>query len=300
MTGFSFWHTFPNRLNRTGGGYLVRDNVNIRLNTALGQNFLKTDRIARKMVESIDLPVGSIVVEIGVGSGMLTRVLLESGFSVIGFELDRRFAEVNHSLESPTCKLIYGDFLKADLGSIPNYVAYIANIPYYITSPIIERIMFEGPRFSSALLMVQKEYAERLTAQSGTKEYGVLTVNVNTFATVRELFQVSKSEFIPRPEVDSTVIELRLLERPEDLPDRDGYRDFVRRCFSQRRKKLTNNLKCLVDSPDELLLSCGIDTSVRAEKLSVSQFKKLYNLYTHQREAEHGPKNRSDREPGSL
>ena len=279
---------------------MARNSVNIRLNTALGQNFLQTDRIARKMAEYIDLPVGSVVVEIGVGSGILTRVLLERGFSVVGFELDRRFAEVNRGLEGPGCKLIYEDFLKADLGSISEYVAYVANIPYYITSPIIERIMFEGPRFSKALLMVQKEYATRLTASVGTKEYGVLTVNVNTFATVRELFQVSKSEFIPRPEVDSMAIELRLLERPEELPDRDGYRAFVRRCFSQRRKKLTNNLKCLVSSPGELLLSCGIDPSVRAEELSVGQFTELYRLYTLQREAERGPKNRGYREPGSL
>ncbi len=300
MTGFSFWAYILNRLNRTGGGYLAKDSVNIRLNTALGQNFLKNDRIARKMAEFIDLPVGSTVIEIGVGSGILTRVLLERGFAVVGFELDRRFVEVNHKLEGPACKLIYEDFLKADLGSIPDYVAYVANIPYYITSPIIERIMFEGPRFSSALLMVQKEYAERLTASAGTKEYGVLTVNVNTFATVRELFQVSRSEFIPHPEVDSTVIELRLLERLEELPDRDGYRAFIRHCFSQRRKKLTNNLKSLIDSPDELLLSCGIDTSVRAEELSINQFKKLYRLYTLQREAGQGPENRSDREPGSL
>jgi 16S rRNA (adenine1518-N6/adenine1519-N6)-dimethyltransferase len=218
MTGFSFWAYILNRLNRTGGGYLAKDSVNIRLNTALGQNFLKNDRIARKMAEFIDLPVGSTVIEIGVGSGILTRVLLERGFAVVGFELDRRFVEVNHKLEGPACKLIYEDFLKADLGSIPDYVAYVANIPYYITSPIIERIMFEGPRFSSALLMVQKEYAERLTASAGTKEYGVLTVNVNTFATVRELFQVSRSEFIPHPEVDSTVIELRLLEGLKSCP----------------------------------------------------------------------------------
>ena len=147
---------------------MVRNSVNIRLNTALGQNFLKTDRIARKMAEYIDLPVGSVVVEIGVGSGILTRVLLERGFSVVGFELDRRFAEVNRGLEGPGCKLIYEDFLKADLGSISGDVAYVANIPYYITSPIIERIMFEGPRFSKALLMVQKEYATRLTASVGT------------------------------------------------------------------------------------------------------------------------------------
>jgi 16S rRNA A1518/A1519 N6-dimethyltransferase RsmA/KsgA/DIM1 with predicted DNA glycosylase/AP lyase activity len=138
MTGFSFWAYILNRLNRTGGGYLAKDSVNIRLNTALGQNFLKNDRIARKMAEFIDLPVGSTVIEKGVGSGILTRVLLERGFAVVGFELDRRFVEVNHKLEGPACKLIYEDFLKADLGSIPDYVAYVANIPYYITSPIIK------------------------------------------------------------------------------------------------------------------------------------------------------------------
>ena len=255
--------------------------INIRLNKALGQNFLKSDRVSRRIVESVELNPSSTIVEIGVGSGSLTSILLEKGLRVIGFEIDTRFSEGNRRLEGERCELRYEDFLKADLSTLPDSVTYVANIPYYITSPIIERIMFDGPSFDRAVLMVQKEYADRLTATPRTKEYGILTVNVNTFSEVRELFQVSRKEFIPQPEVDSMVIELSLLENPPiGEARRDQYRKFVRHCFSQRRKKLKNNLKSIVDSPEELLGSMAIGVDVRAEELSVDDFVSLFkNIY---------------------
>ncbi|MDD3460908.1 MAG: 16S rRNA (adenine(1518)-N(6)/adenine(1519)-N(6))-dimethyltransferase RsmA [Mesotoga sp.] len=255
--------------------------INIRLNRALGQNFLKSAKISRRIVESASLDPSLTIVEIGVGSGSLTSILLELGYTVIGFEIDTRFVEGNKRLEGEKCTLRYEDFLKADLSSLPEPAAYVANIPYYITSPIIERIMFEGPDFVKAVLMVQKEYADRLIATPRTKEYGILTVNVNTFASVSELFQVSRKEFIPQPEVDSMVIELSLLDEPPiERERRDPYRGFVRQCFSQRRKKLKNNLKGLVDSPESLLKASEIGLDVRAEELDVEDFVRLFmNIY---------------------
>lgn len=251
--------------------------INPKLNRALGQNFLKRDAIAQRIVESLALEQGSLVIEIGVGSGKLTRALCEKGYRVIGYEIDERFILGNRNLESPGCKLIYSDFLKAELGELPSGISYVANIPYYITSPIIEKIMFEGPTFSKAVLMVQKEYADRLTSPPGNKEYGVLSVNVNTFARVRKLFEVSKEEFIPRPEVDSSVIELTLREDPPiDPNDRDAYRVFVRRCFAQRRKKLKNNLKGLLNDPESFLNESDVDPQARAETLSIEDFVRLF------------------------
>ncbi len=281
-TGFSFIDI----RNCTSGLYrewrieLPEKSINIRLNKALGQNFLKGERVARRIVEyaetvaDIDFPV----VEIGVGSGTLTKVMLERGFKVTGYEIDRRFAEQNRRLEGSRCQILYEDFLKADIAELPDGISYVANIPYYITSPIIERIMFEGPVFCSALLMVQKEYADRLTASPGTKEYGILTVNVRTFALVNSLFQVSRKEFFPEPDVDSTVIELKLLSSPYVVFEkRNEYRSFVRACFAQRRKKLKNNLKAVANDPERLLLDCGIGASVRAEELCVDDFVRLFN-----------------------
>jgi len=260
---------------------MAERSINIRLNRALGQNFLKSDKISRRIVDSAEMDTSSTVVEIGVGSGSLTAVLLERGFKVIGFEIDTRFEEGNKRLEGERCKLLYEDFLKADLSSLPEPVTYVANIPYYITSPIIEKIMFEGPTFDKAVLMVQKEYADRLTATPRTKEYGILTVNVNTFAEVTELFHVSRKEFIPQPEVDSMVIQLSLLENaPIEREERTAYRRFVRQCFSQRRKKLKNNLKGLVEFPESLLQLSGIGADVRAEELNKEDFVRLFrNVY---------------------
>ncbi|AKI98170.1 16S rRNA (adenine(1518)-N(6)/adenine(1519)-N(6))-dimethyltransferase RsmA [Kosmotoga pacifica] len=254
---------------------------NISLKRSLGQNFLINESIPRKIVETSGLTTEDTVVEIGVGAGVLTSLLVRKAKRVIAYEIDRSLEPLLVPLTTfDNLQLNFQDFLKADLSTleVEGDLYFIANVPYYITSPIIEKIIFNAPPFKIAMLMVQKEYANRLLAKPATKEYGALTVTVSAFAIVSKVFDVSKKNFVPVPKVDSTVIKLEpKVEMEIPVEEKDKFRAFVRSSFAQRRKKLKNNLKALIPDVEAFLNEAGLSENIRAEELSPDEFIALYH-----------------------
>lgn len=239
----------------------------------LGQNFLTDRNIPRKIVRESGIEPGDRVLEIGPGFGALSTAILEKVPKFTAIEKDHELAGFIRR-EHPEIELIEGDFLKIPLEPIAGScrLAVLGNIPYSITSPILFRLLDNRRLVSSATLMMQHEVALRLAAVPGTKEYGILAVQMQAFCDVDYLFKVGRAVFKPRPEVDSAVI--RLVPKPSDpVADSDGFRNFVRTAFHQRRKTLQNNLKESYDlsSVPEATLR------LRAEALSVAELIILFN-----------------------
>ncbi len=209
----------------------------------LGQNFLIDRNIPRKIVRESGIAPGDRVLEIGPGFGALSTAILETVPSFTAIEKDRELARFIRE-EHPSIALIEGDFLDVPLEPVAagGRIAVLGNIPYAITTPILFRLLDNRNLISSATLMMQHEVAMRLAAAPGTKEYGILAVQMQAFCDVNYLFKVGRSVFKPRPEVDSAVI--RMIPRQTDpVEDSEGFRSFVRTAFRQRRKTLLNNLR---------------------------------------------------------
>ncbi len=246
----------------------------IRLKKGLSQNFLSDERVARRIVEESGISSDDTVVEIGAGAGTLTEELAKTGAKVIAYEIDRSLKKLleDRLTVYENVELHFEDFLKADLSWIEDGFKYVSNIPYGITGPILEKILREG-RFSTAILMIQKEVAERLMAKPGRKSFGYISALVQTFCRVEKLFDVSRSHFVPNPGVDSTVV---LLERSSvDLPFED-YRSFLSNVFSNRRKTLKNNLRRIVKNPEAIIKRMGLRSDVRAEQVGVEMLEAIF------------------------
>jgi len=253
---------------------------NITLKKSLGQNYLLNENIPKKMVSFSKLDDSFTCIEIGTGLGILTLELSKYVKNVISFEIDRRLDTIHKDiLDKKNITIKYEDFLKTNLNIFEGKkIAYIANIPYNITSPLLEKIFSESPEFEFIVLMVQKEFAQRMNAKEGTKAYGAMTVNLNSQAKIENGFTVKPDEFIPKPKVESSVIKL-IPDYKVDKEHFNEFRKFVNLCFSQRRKKLKNNLKKITEDPEKLLNSVSIDEDIRAEKLKTEEFKKLFFAY---------------------
>ena len=240
----------------------------------LGQNFLTDRNIPRKIVRESGIAPGDRVLEIGPGFGALSTAILEALPSFTAIEKDPELAGFIRR-EHPEIELIEGDFLKVPLEPIAGNgrIAVLGNIPYSITSPILFRLLDNRHLISSATLMMQHEVALRLAAEPGTKEYGILAVQMQAFCEVKYLFKVGRAVFKPRPEVDSAVI--RMVPKPEDpVADSEGFRNFVRCAFHQRRKTLLNNLKESYDTSSVPASTLRL----RAEALCVEELIALFQL----------------------
>lgn len=249
---------------------------------SLGQNFLHDTNILNKIVSSTDASEGDLIIEIGPGTGLLTKKLLGLGAKVLAFEIDERMHECLDSLEGDNLKVVYGDFLSIDLDEYIKYSDYnnlyvIANIPYYISTPIIKQIVGFKNYFKEVVLLVQKEYADRVCATVNTRDYDSLSVFVNYYFNSRILFTVNRACFSPAPNVDSAVIKLVPFER--ELLDEENFMAFIDAAFKQKRKTLRNNLK-MYDWNIVLgwLEQNGFSETVRAEQISVEQFIDLFKL----------------------
>jgi 16S rRNA (adenine1518-N6/adenine1519-N6)-dimethyltransferase len=240
----------------------------------LGQNFLTDRNIPRKIVRESGIAPGDRVLEIGPGFGALSTAILEVIPSFTAIEKDRELAKFIRE-HHPEIDLIEGDFLKVPLEPIAagGKIEVLGNIPYSITSPILFRLLDNRRLISSATLMMQHEVAQRLAASPGTKEYGILAVQMQAFCEVKYLFKVGRAVFKPRPEVDSAVI--RMVPKAQDpVEDSEGFRKFVRCAFHQRRKTLLNNLKQDYDTssvPEATL-------KLRAEALGIEELIALFAL----------------------
>ncbi len=239
----------------------------------LSQNFLTDPQIVRKIIELAEVKPGDAVLEIGPGPGALTQALLGAGARVYAVEMDGTFARHLERLQTPDgrLKVFLSDILKFPLGSLPRPIKVVANLPYHITTPILERL-FAQP-FSSLTIMVQKEVADRMMAQAGSKTFGSLSIFVQFYSQLHRSFIVPAGCFYPRPKVDSTVIRLD----GRTTPDIDPLFFFplVHKAFQQRRKMLTSSLLYPKERVRDTLCKIDQRPDARPEALSLEQWVAL-------------------------
>ncbi len=258
--------------------------MDFKFKKKFGQNFLVDNNVIEKIVRESNIMDESLVIEIGVGSANLTKYLCKSSSFVIGYEIDKSLEKhINKNLKSyANYEIIYDDFLKRDINrDVDKYnyknIYVIANVPYYITTPIIEHIINSGINTTSVVLMVQKEVGDRFCAKPSTKDYGSITVFLNYFYDIKKLFVVNRTCFIPKPNVDSVIIKLeskdRIFVKNEDL-----FFKLVRDSFRYKRKTIRNNLKEYdLNRIEEVLKEHGYDLNTRSEVLSVNIFCDIAN-----------------------
>ncbi|MBQ9615247.1 MAG: 16S rRNA (adenine(1518)-N(6)/adenine(1519)-N(6))-dimethyltransferase RsmA [Selenomonadaceae bacterium] len=260
----------------------------LRASKKLGQNFLIDAAVVRGIVEAAELQEGERVLEIGPGIGTLTQGLAESGAQVTAVELDKKLpavlAETLKGYEN--VRIVQGDILKTDIrelmGDAPFKVA--ANLPYYITTPILMALLEQRLPIRKIVTMVQKEVAERMIAPPGSKTYGALSVAVQYYTAPEIVLDVPPKSFIPAPEVDSVVIACKVRgEPPVTVRDEKLFFRVVKAAFGQRRKTLSNALKgagFLKDEVQEALEKAGIEAARRGETLSLEEFAQLADAFT--------------------
>ena len=247
-----------------------------------GQNFLVDKNILDKISESINPKKDDLIIEIGPGSGNLTKRLKEYGSNLICFEIDTSLNKFLDVLVDDKTKIIYDDFMNVNLDDYVNENKYnniyvIANIPYYITTPIIEKITFSNIKVKSLTLMVQKEVADRLSSNSGNKEYGYITVFLNAFYNINKLFNVNRNSFFPVPNVDSAIIRLDSIDN--NINDFDKFNRLIKKAFKFKRKTLKNNLNGYdLDYINDILRKYNYSLNNRAEDIPVDVYIEIANL----------------------
>lgn len=266
----------------------IMNKYNITANKNYGQNFLIDENTVSQIVEKAEVNKNDLVIEIGPGLGTLTQYLLESAGKVICIELDSHVLKIltdRFSLFN-NFELINNDVLKVDLKELIEKnsefasVKVVANLPYYITTPIIMKLLEDRLNLTSITVMVQKEVALRLTETPGGKETGAITYSINYYTNPSLVLNVSKECFIPSPKVDSAVIKLDVLNEPKiKVSDEELLFKIIKSAFLQKRKTLINSLSNnnILDktSLEKMLTSLNIDLKIRAEKLSLEDFARI-------------------------
>ena len=250
-----------------------------------GQNFIVDENIINSIITKANITKDSMVIEIGPGAGSLTYKLATNAKPVLCYEIDTKLQNVleENLKEFENVDIIYQDFLKADVKKdLANYqfetLYVVANLPYYITTPIIVKLIEDEISVDKIVVMVQKEVGDRFKAQPGSKDYGSLSVYLNYFFEISKLMDVSRNIFIPKPNVDSIVVELKRKESTYHLDNAQLFFQLVRDSFKQKRKTLRNNLKQYdLSLIEEVLNKYHYDLSVRAEQLSIEIFVAIAN-----------------------
>lgn len=264
----------------------ILNKYGLRANKKLGQNFLINESIIYDIVKKANVTKEDVVIEIGPGLGSLTKELINNAKKVIAIELDPNMIDILKSRFGifDNFEVIYGDVLKIDLEElIKGYdsVKVVANLPYYITTPIIMKLLEDKLKIKSITVMVQKEVGERICATHKDKEYGAITVSVQYYSEPQIIIDVPKENFLPAPEVDSCVIRLDMREKPlVSLKDEKLFFRLVKGAFTQRRKTINNSLTCSGKSKEEIIAALnklGIDSKLRAENLSIQQYADIAN-----------------------
>ena len=266
--------------------YILR-RFNLHADKKLGQNFLISEDVVRRIAAAAELAEGDAVLEIGPGIGTLTQALAETGADVTAVELDRRLLPVlDKTLEGYTnVRVINADVLELNVNEAMGGKAFkvAANLPYYITTPIIFALLEKKLPVERMVVMVQKEVAERMTAAPGGKEYGALSVAMQYYTEPELAFIVPPDCFIPRPSVDSAVVVCKNRATPPvDVCDEKLFFKVVKAAFSLRRKMLSNALKNMgitAQQAQEWLALAGIDPKRRGETLSLQDFANLTNTF---------------------
>ena len=254
----------------------------IKAQKKFGQNFLKNKEVLQKIASSVEVNENDLIIEIGPGMGALTEYLSQKNSFLLCYEIDERMKEYLEKYNTTKNKVIYGDFLKRDVLNDAKEISYkniyvVANIPYYITSPIIAKLI--DLNIKEIVLLVQKEFAERIVADSNHKEYNAFTLFVDAEYDAKLLFYVGRNNFVPAPKVDSAVIKLTKKET-SGINNKELYLKFIRDAFQNKRKTLKNNLKEYDwNKVKTILNSLNYKENVRAEEISKEDFKTLVNNY---------------------
>ena len=255
-----------------------------------GQNFLRDRHVLDRIIAAAELSITDRVLEVGPGPGALTEQLLLSGAGLLAVEIDRDLAAALRDRSESNLKVIEGDVLRLDWREMLNHPPYkmVANLPYNISSQILFKVLDHRELFSRLVLMFQREVGERLLAVPATREYGILSVLIQTWYDVSRVVKVPPNAFVPPPKVDSVVLLLTPLSRPRvDLVDVDTFRNLVKGAFAQRRKTLRNSLLGSGWSAaqiDPALHSAAIEPSRRGETLTLQEFALLANCLTERRD----------------
>lgn len=255
---------------------------------ALGQNFLINPSVCPRMAENCGADENTGVIEIGAGIGVLTAELAKRAKKVVSIELDTRLLPVLEETlgEFDNVEIVNADIMKTDLHALIKEkfqgmdVVVCANLPYYITSPIITMLLEEKLPIKAITVMIQKEAADRLSTPVGSRDSGAITVCTNYYAEVKHLFNVSRGSFMPPPNVDSTVIKLQIRPEPAvKVSDEKKFFRMVKAAFAQRRKTAVNSIASGMglskNQVAEALQNCGLDINVRAEKLTMEELATL-------------------------
>ncbi len=272
----------------------IMDKYKIKANKSLGQNFLISDEVIENIIDKSEIKSDDLIIEIGPGLGTLTSCLLEKAKKVICIELDDKMIEILQDRFKlyNNFELIHNDVLKVDLqelikkekenNNIKN-VKVVANLPYYITTPIIMKLLEEKLDLKSITVMVQKEVGDRLIATPGDKETGAITYTVYYYASAKKIIEVSKNSFIPEPEVTSEVIQLNIrIDEPVNVENKEEMFKIIKGAFMQRRKTLLNaltNAKIFASKEEgtKILKELGIAENIRPEKLTLQNYADITN-----------------------
>ena len=255
--------------------------INHNFKKKFGQNFITDKNLLSAIVDDAEIDKSDEVLEIGAGAGTLTKEISNRAKKVISYEIDKDLESYLLGLKLNNVNFIFKDIMKENLLEIENYFEdgykIIANLPYYITTPIIFKFLKNSKKLKSLTIMVQKEVAERIVATKGEKDYGILTIMINFYGNAKITRNVNRKMFYPEPNVDSAVVRIDIDREKYKNIDDDKFYSFVQSCFSMRRKTLKNNLE-----HSNLKLKMKIDNlpqsilSLRAENLSVDDFVNIY------------------------
>lgn len=263
---------------------------NFKFKKKFGQNFITDGNLLQKIVDAGEVGPDDVVIEVGPGAATLTKALAQRAKAVIAIEIDTDLVPVIEETmaEFDNFYLVQGDALQMNLDDVireklgePHRCKVVANLPYYITTPLVMYFLEQGFSIDRIVIMVQKEVAERFAAQPGKKEYGAITVSLNYYGNVRNAFIVPRHMFIPQPDVDSAVVDIQpWAQKPLQADNEELFHRLVKAAFGQRRKTLNNALKTLnMDAAllQEALAQVSIDGTRRGETLSVAEFVALSN-----------------------
>lgn len=264
----------------------ILNTYNLRAKKNFGQNFLVDASVTGRMAST--LRDDSVVIEVGPGIGSLTEELAKRAKHVRSYEIDERLIPVLEDTlkDYDNVEIVLQDILETDINKelqplVEKYkhIEFAANLPYYITTPVLFKLFESSIPFEKIVVMIQKEVADRFSAKPGTKEYGALSVESQYLYDVKKLFNVPRTSFNPAPNVDSAVISFTKHEKNEAVDNEELFFELVKACFKQRRKTLYNNLREYFDSKEKaesLLLKANIPLETRAEMLDLNQYIELY------------------------
>lgn len=263
---------------------LLEDNA-FGFKKKFGQNFIIDENVINSIVDKSEIDKETLVIEIGPGAGSLTYGLATKAKNVLCYEIDTTLKDILNSNLSDfsNVDVIYEDFLKVDVNNELKKYDYnklyvVANLPYYITTPIILKLIEDKIPVDKIVVMVQKEVGDRFKAKPGTKDYGSLSIFLKYYFEVNKILDVSRNVFMPKPNVDSIVVEFKKVNSKIDVKNEELFFKIVKESFTQKRKTLRNNLKGYdLEKINEVLAKYGYDLSVRAEQLTIEVFADIAN-----------------------